>query len=139
MLRRALAISILVVLLAPAALAQDVRRNFPRSMRAALLGCWDLGRAETVRFETEGEHGVRAVHDLPPRPHGRPTRYSETTYFLATPGALQMECRPRSQHGQLCVVRLRGDGRLDVEVYARGQGGATTRRAEAFVAQRCDE
>ena len=142
---RGISIALALALLVTAALgaAQDAQRGVPAAMRAALIGCWDLSRDETVRLEPEGERGLRAVHSLPRGRHGGPTRYAESVRYLPARGAIQMGCRPRSQHGQFCEVRLRDDGALDVEVYARRYGGGTAgggtagQRVETLVARRC--
>jgi hypothetical protein len=51
--------------------------------------------------------------------------------------AVLLDCGPRTQHGQFCVVRPNDDGTLAVEVYARGHGHRSGRISFTATARRC--
>jgi len=106
-------------------------RGIPRAVRAALVGCSTPWPGERWRIEAQSSTGLRvsAQLDMNVLRHrfGRsmdPGHRPSTMLWHARSESAQLQCGPRTQHGQFCLVRPADDGTLSVGVYSRGHGGA---------------
>lgn len=123
------------VLLAAAPAIAD--RLAPHATRQAVLGCWDVGRGATLTLAPWGKHSVRAVARFGVRPRGGPLVLREDGRWSAEEQSYVVPCRPRSQHGSICLVRPAADGGLSVRVVAFGSGGEVIGVVEELTATRC--
>ncbi|MBK9030131.1 MAG: hypothetical protein IPL61_02130 [Myxococcales bacterium] len=102
----------------------------------AVLGCWDVGAGATLALTPVGKHSVAAEARFTQRPRGGPAVMREPGRWSAASGGYLVPCRPRSQHGSVCLVRPAAAG-LSVAVIAFGHGGVSRGVVETLVAPRC--
>jgi hypothetical protein len=133
-MRRTLAL-IMVATLARASTAR-ADRLAPHATQQAALGCWDVGAGATLTLTAVGKHSVSAVARYTTRPRGGPAVVGEAARWSAAEQAYAVSCRPRSQHGSVCLVRPVTDG-LAVRVVAFGAGGRVVGVVEELTARRC--
>ena len=122
-----------VLALAPAAHAD---RLAPHATQQAVLGCWDVGAGATLVLTPVGKHSVAAEARFSQRPRGGPARLRAAGRWAPDPQGYLVPCRPRSQHGSVCLIRPAAAG-LSVAVIAFGHRGVNRGVVEALVASRC--
>ena len=122
-----------VLALAPVARAD---RLAPYATQQAVIGCWDVGRGATLTLRPFGRHSVVATARFGQRPRGGPAVMREPGRWDEGAQAYVVPCRPRSQHGSVCLVQPTAAG-LAVTVIALGAGGVNRGAVESFVAPRC--
>lgn len=111
-------------------------RLAPYATRQAVLGCWDVGAGATLTLTPFGKHSVKAVARFATRPRGGPAVIRDDGRWSAEEQAFLVPCRPRSQHGSICLVSPAPDG-LRVRVVAFGFGGRVVGVVEELTAARC--
>ena len=132
----ALVTTLATALLAGHAAPAAADRLAPYTIRQAVLGCWDVGAGATLTLAPFGRHSVIATARFRDRPRGGPARIREDGRWVEAEQAFAVPCRPRSQHGSVCLVRP-VDAGLEVRVVAYGAGGKVDGVVETVVAQRC--
>lgn len=111
-------------------------RLAPHATQQAVLGCWDVGAGATLTLTPWGKHSVRAAARFTTRPRGGPAVIREDGRWSAEAQAYAVPCRPRSQHGSVCLVSPAPDG-LRVRVVAYGFRGRVVGVVEELTAHRC--
>lgn len=111
-------------------------RLAPYATQQAAVGCWEVGAGATLTLTPVGKHSVDGTARFRVRPRGGPARMRERAQWIAEAAAYAVSCRPRSQHGSVCLVRPEA-GRLRVEVIGFRYGGAPGRVIESMLAERC--
>lgn len=130
-MRRMAVLAVLCV--APAAQAD---RLAPYATQQAVIGCWDVGRGATLTLRPFGKHSVVATARFRHRPRGGPAVMREPGRWDEGSQAYVVPCRPRSQHGSVCLVQPTAGG-LAVTVIGFGAGGVSRGAVESFTATRC--
>jgi hypothetical protein len=133
-MRKQLVVAAVILGWAASPVAAD--RLAPHATQAAVLGCWDVGRGATLRLSARGKHSVIAQARFGVRPDGGPRTMRADGRWIEAEQAYAVPCRPRSQHGSICLVRPAADG-LQVRVVAYGAGGRVVGVVEDLVAPRC--
>lgn len=133
---RALAATAVLMAMASTASAD---RLAPYGTQQAVLGCWDVGRGATLTLRAWGKHSVKAVARFKERPRGGPSVMREDGRWSEEEQSYLVPCRPRSQHGSVCLVRpVPGDpDGLSVRVVAFGYRGKVVGVVEDLTATRC--
>ena len=113
-------------------------RLAPYATQQAVIGCWDVGRGATLVLAPFGKHSVKATARFTSRPRGGPAVMREDGRWDAAAGGYWVPCRPRSQHGSVCLVRPAPSGTgLAVTVIGFGAGGVNSGAVESFTANHC--
>ena len=132
-----------VATVAPA-VAED--RLAPYATQQAVLGCWNVGAGATLTLTPVGKHSVKAVARFSLRPKGGPAVMRDDGRWSAAEQSYVVPCRPRSQHGSICLVRpaapaadatAAAEPGLSVRVVAYGYGGKVVGVVEELTATRC--
>jgi hypothetical protein len=114
----------------------EADRLAPHATQQAVSGCWDVGQGATLTLRPFGRHSVVATARFKRRPRGGPAVMREPGRWDAGARAYVVPCRPRSQHGTVCLVQPTAGG-LAVTVIGFGAGGVNRGAVESFVAPRC--
>ncbi|MEM9194127.1 MAG: hypothetical protein AAGF12_33440 [Myxococcota bacterium] len=117
----------------------------PSAVRGDFDGCWIPWPGERWVIQKHGPTGLMVHRVVIPtelrhfrsREHRR-RRSRSVAYWNARAGALEIDCGPRTQHGQFCLVQPVGDA-LRVFVYARRHNPRENppRFTAEYAARRC--
>lgn len=125
-----------IVLVMVLAMEARADRLAPYATQQAVIGCWDVGQGATLVLRPFGRHSVVATARFTRRPRGGPAVMREPGRWDEGAQAYVVPCRPRSQHGSVCLVQPVAAG-LAVTVIAFGAGGVNRGAVESFTATRC--
>lgn len=113
-------------------------RLAPYATQQAVIGCWDVGQGATLVLAPFGRHSVKATARFAQRPRGGPSVMRDDGRWDEAAGGYWVPCRPRSQHGSICLVRPAPAATgLAVTVIGIGAGGVNRGAIASFTAARC--